>query len=136
MGLLDQVGGALGGALSGAGGGGTKAILLQQLVAMLSKPGALQNLTGAFQNAGLGNILQSWLGSGANLPIDASQITKVLGAGTVGDLAQKAGISEGETASTLSSLLPQVIDKISPGGSAPSEGQLGGMLSSLGKMLG
>ena len=35
MGLLDQVGGALGGAL---GQGGVKAMLLQQLVAMLSKP--------------------------------------------------------------------------------------------------
>jgi uncharacterized protein YidB (DUF937 family) len=136
MGLLDQVGGALGGALSGAGGGGAQAVLLQQVVAMLSKPGALQNLMGAFQNAGLGNILQSWLGTGANLPIDASQITKVLGSGTVSDLAQKAGISEGETASTLSSLLPQVVDKISPDGAVPSQAQLGGLLSSLGKMLG
>jgi uncharacterized protein YidB (DUF937 family) len=135
MGLLDQVGGALGGALGGTGGG-AKAILLQQLIAMLSKPGALQNLMGAFQNAGLGNILQSWLGTGANLPIDASQVTKVLGAGTVGDLAKKAGISEGETAGTLSSLLPQVIDQISPGGAAPSQTQLGGLLASVGKMLG
>ena len=59
MGLLDQVGGALGGALSGAGGGGTKAVLLQQLVAMLSKPGALQNLTGAFQNDTVSRLVLS-----------------------------------------------------------------------------
>jgi uncharacterized protein YidB (DUF937 family) len=31
---------------------------------MLSKPGALRNLIGPFQGAGLGNILQSWLGTG------------------------------------------------------------------------
>lgn len=135
MGLLDQVSGALGGALGGAGGG-TKAILMQQLIGMLSKPGALQNLMSAFQSNGLGNILQSWLGTGANLPIEPAQVKQVLGAGTVSDLAQKAGISEGETASTLSSLLPQIIDKISPSGSAPSQGELGGLLGSLGKMLG
>ena len=135
MGLLDQVSGALGGAMGGTGAG-AKAVLLQQLITMLSKPGALQDLMGSFQKAGLGNVVQSWLGTGTNLPIDASQITKVLGAGTVGDLARKAGISEGETASTLSSLLPQVIDKISPSGDAPSHAQLGGLLSSLGKMLG
>ena len=136
MGLLDQVSGALGGAMGGASGGTAKAMLLQQLIAMLSKPGALQNLMSAFQSNGLGNVLQSWLGTGANLPIDPAQVSKVLGSGTINDLAHKAGLSEGETASTLSSLLPQVIDKLSPGGEAPSQGQLGGLLSGLGKMLG
>jgi YidB-like protein len=43
----------------------------------------------------------------------------VLGSGTVADLAKKAGIGEAETTSTLASLLPQVIDKISPGGKVP-----------------
>jgi uncharacterized protein YidB (DUF937 family) len=136
MGLLDQVGGALGGALGGAGGGGVKAVLLQQLIVMLSKPGALQDLMSSFQSNGLGHILQSWLGTGANLPIDASQVIKVLGSGTIGDLARKAGIGESETATTLSGLLPEVIDKISPGGAAPSQAQLGGLLGSLGKLLG
>ena len=34
------------------------------------------------------------------------------------------------------SLLPQVIDKISPGGKAPGGNDLGGALASLGKLLG
>ncbi len=109
MGLMDQVTGALGGA-SGEAKGGVNAILVQQLISMLSKPGALQNLIGAFQSNGLGNIVQSRLGSGANLPIQPSQLTQVLGSGTVGEL-KKAGISEPETANALSGLLPQVIDK-------------------------
>jgi len=135
MGLLDQVGGALGGAL-GQSGGGVKAILLQQLVAMLSKPGALQQLMSSFKGAGLENILQSWIGTGQNLPISADQVTQVLGGGKVAELAKHAGIGESETANVLSGLLPQVIDKISPGGSAPAQGELGGLLGSLGKLLG
>ena len=55
MGLPDQVTGALG----GAKGMGTNAVLLQQLIGMLSKPGALGALTSAFQKQDLGNVVQS-----------------------------------------------------------------------------
>jgi len=135
MGAFDSIGGALGGVLGGQGQGGVKAILLQQLISMLSKPGALEKVMGAFNGAGLGNILQSWIGTGQNLPISADQVKQVLGSGTVADLAKHAGIGEGETASTLSSLLPQVIDKLSPGGEVPAAGELGGLMGSLGKLL-
>jgi uncharacterized protein YidB (DUF937 family) len=136
MGLLDQIGGAVGGVLGQGGKGGVSALLLQQLIAMLSKPGALGNLTAAFQNAGLGEVLQSWLGNGQNLPISGDQVQQVLGSGTVAELAQKAGIGASDASSLLAGLLPQVIDKLSPGGSLPAQGDLGGMLGSLGKLLG
>ncbi|MBL8266731.1 MAG: DUF937 domain-containing protein [Steroidobacter sp.] len=139
MGLLDQLGSAVGGALGqgqGTGQGGLVAILLPQVIAMLSKPGALGNLTSAFQNAGLGNVLQSWLGSGQNLPISADQVKQVLGSGTIADLAKKAGVGEGDASSALAGLLPQVIDKLSPGGKVPEGDSLGGALASLGKLFG
>jgi uncharacterized protein YidB (DUF937 family) len=136
MGLLDQLGSAVGGALGQGKGGGVNAVLLQQLIAMLSKPGALTNLVSAFQGAGLGNVVQSWLGTGQNLPISADQVQKVLGSGTVADLAKKAGIGEADASSALAGLLPQVIDKLSPGGNLPGQGDLGGALASLGKMFG
>jgi uncharacterized protein YidB (DUF937 family) len=136
MGVLDQFGGAAGSVLGQGKGAGVSAVLLQQLIAMLSKPGALADLTSKFQSAGLGNILQSWIGTGQNLPISADQVQKVLGAGTIADLAKKAGIGEPQTAGALASLLPQVIDKISPGGRVPGASDLGGALGSLGKLLG
>jgi uncharacterized protein YidB (DUF937 family) len=136
MSMLDNLGGALGGVLGQGKGAGVSAVLLQQLVAMLSKPGALANLTDAFQSAGLGNVLQSWIGTGQNLPISADQVREVLGSGTIADLAKKAGIGEPETSSALASLLPQVIDKVTPGGNVPAQNDLGGALASLGKLLG
>lgn len=135
MSLLDQIGGALGGALGQGKGAGVKAVLLQQLVAMLSKPGALGNLTNAFQSAGLGEVLQSWIGTGQNLPISSEQVRNVLGGGTVAELAKSVGIGESETAGVLSGMLPQVVDKITPGGNLPSQADLGGALSALGKLL-
>ena len=136
MGVLDQFGGAVGSVLGQGKNAGVSAVLLQQLIAMLSKPGALANLTNAFQSAGLGNILQSWIGTGQNLPISADQVGKVLGSGTIADLAKKAGIGESETTSALAGLLPQVIDKVSPGGNVPAQNDLGGALASLGKLFG
>jgi uncharacterized protein YidB (DUF937 family) len=136
MSLLDQFGGAAGNVLGQGKGGGVSAVLLQQLIAMLSTPGALAEITTKFQSAGLGNILQSWIGTGQNLPISADQVSKVLGAGTVADLAKKAGVGESETTSALASLLPQVIDKLSPGGKVLGANDLGGTLASLGKLLG
>ncbi len=49
---------------------------------------------------------------------------------------KKAGIGETETTSALAGLLPQVIDKISPGGKAPAANDIGSALGALGKMLG
>ena len=136
MSMLDNLGGAIGSVMGQGKNAGVSAVLLQQLIAMLSKPGALANLANSFQSAGLGNILQSWVGTGQNLPISADQIGKVLGSGTVADLSKKAGIGESETTSALASLLPQVIDKVSPGGNVPAQNDLGGALASLGKMFG
>ncbi len=140
MGLLDQIGGAVGGMLgsgqAGGQGAGASAVLLQQLIGMLSQPGALSNLTNAFQSAGLGNVLQSWLGNGQNLPISGEQVKQVLGSGTVADLGTRAGLSEGDASNVLASLLPSVIDKLSSGGKLPSQADLGSALSSLGKLLG
>jgi uncharacterized protein YidB (DUF937 family) len=132
MGLLDQVAGAL----TGTKGAGVNAVLLQQLMSMLSKPGALSGLMETFQKVGLGRILESWVGSGKNLPISAAQVEQVFGDGTLGDLAAKAGLDKARTASALSGLLPQVIDKLSPQGAMPSGKDLGGLLASVGKLLG
>lgn len=136
MGLLDQIGGALGQGQAGkAAGGGLVAALLPQLISMLSQPGAMGNLTNAFQQAGLGNVLQSWLGTGENLPISGDQVKQVLGAGNVADLGARAGLTETDASNAIASLLPQVMDKLSPGGSLPAQGDLGSALSSLSKLF-
>lgn len=133
MGLLDDL---VGSALGGGKGGGLQAALLQQLVSMLGKPGALANLTAAFDSNGLGNILQSWMGGGQNLPISASQIRQVLGGGMLSQLAGGAKVGEPEAADALTSLLPQVIGKLAPGGKFAEGASLGGLLGSVGKLPG
>ena len=80
MGLLDEVGKALGGgALSGSGlggamGGGGQAALLQALMGLLGGGGGLDGLLRSFQQKGLGDLVGSWVSTGPNLPASAEQI--------------------------------------------------------------
>jgi len=90
--------------------------------------GVLQNL----EKAGLGKEVRSWISSGPNQKIDPKALQDALG-GTVGKVAAKMGVSTEEAAGTIGSILPQIVDRLTPGGKAPAGGLggLGPMLKSL-----
>lgn len=58
------------------------------------------------------------------MPITADQITHVLGSDAVKNLAAKAGISPDQAGSQLASLLPGLIDKLTPNGHTGDAGSL------------
>jgi uncharacterized protein YidB (DUF937 family) len=138
MGLLDSVLGSVMGARQGQGGaaaGGGD--LLKAVVGMLgndSANGGLAGLVQQFQRGGLGNVIQSWISTGQNLPVSADQLSNVLGNDTLGALAQKLGLDPGEVAGQLSQVLPQVVDKLTPNGQMP-QGGLGNVSDLLGQLL-
>lgn len=132
MGLLDMAMGMLGGNQQQSGD--PKAQLLQAAIQMLSsnQGGGLQGLMGTLQNAGLGDALASWIGTGQNMPVSGDQIQQALGdGGQLQQLAQATGLSQGDAASHLSEMLPELIDKLTPNGEVPQGGlgDLAGMLS-------
>ena len=125
MGLLDTIG-SLAGQMGS--GGGAKAALMQAVLGMLAhgnEPGGLGGAGGLgglggllqrFQNAGLGDQVASWIGSGANQPVSADEIKSALGGGPLQTLAEHAGIDEDEAATHLSTMLPQMVDHLTPQG--------------------
>ena len=159
MGLLDSVlgavmsgqqqqsGAATGGAGFGAGGGlggliglvASNPQILQAIIGMLSNDGGqggLGGLMAKFQQAGLGGAMNSWVGPGENQAVSGNQVTSALGEDTISDLAQKMGMSQSDAAGQLSSILPGLIDKLTPNGQAPAgglgnSGDLMGMLGAL-----
>lgn len=134
MGLLDSVIGALGGSQGGPGGQGDA---LQAVIAMLAQGqqggglGGLGGLVQQFEQGGLGNLVASWVGTGQNLPVSADQLQNVLGSDMVAQFAKSLGLSQGDAASQLSQLLPQVVDKMTPQGQLPDAGGLGDLGSVL-----
>lgn len=153
MGLLDSVLGAVMGgqqqqAGTASGGAGLGSLigmlasnpqLLQAITSMLSNDGGhggLGGLMAKFQQAGLGGAMNSWVGPGENQAVSGDQVTSALGEDTISDLAAKMGMSQSDAAGQLSSILPGLIDKLTPNGQAPvgglgNSGDLMGMLSGL-----
>ncbi len=121
MGLLDQVVGAMAGGQSG----GNNA-LLETVMKMVSDPqnGGLQGLIQSFQQGGLGDIVNSWVSNGQNLPISAEQIQSVLGGSSLGNIASQLGMNSEEASGSLASMLPQLIDSLTPNGEVPQGGDL------------
>jgi uncharacterized protein YidB (DUF937 family) len=81
--------------------------------------GGLSAIVAKLQQAGLGNQVNSWLGSGQNLPITADQIKQVLGSNVVRQLAAKYNIPVDQIAEVLAHQLPIAVDKASPDGKLP-----------------
>ena len=153
MGLLDSVlGSVLGGntAQAGAGGGSLGSIIgalasnpqmLQAVTGMLANDGShggLGGLMAKFQQAGLGDVIGSWVGSGNNQPISGDQLHQVLGSDAVSALAGKLGIDMGTATSQLTQILPELINHLTPGGQAPAGGlgSSGDLMGMLGGLLG
>ena len=120
MGLLDQ--GLKGLAQKFLGGGsGAQNPLLEIAANLLADPktGGLNGLVDAFKSKGMNDILSSWISTGQNLPISPDQIVKVLGSGQVQQYAKQFGVSSENITSGLASLLPELIDKLTPEGNIP-----------------
>ena len=165
MGLMDVLGGLLGkkkrsgdgpaaagatlpggielpGALAGLGG---NAALLQAMLPLLTgggslggKLGGLGGMLGKLQSGGLGGKAQSWVGTGANEPVDPDELERALGQDTVAEVATEAGVSHEEARTGLASMLPKLIDHATPGGAVPADDQLSSLVKGLdlGKILG
>ena len=122
MGLLDQIVKGLAGKLLG-GSGGAQNPLLDIALSLLSNPqtGGLGGLAETFKNKGLGEIMSSWISTGQNLPISSDQIQQVLGSDLVQQFAKKLGASNEDVSGGLASLLPGLIDKLTPNGQLPGK---------------
>jgi uncharacterized protein YidB (DUF937 family) len=105
MGLLDGIlGGVIGGEMASVVNG------------LIEKHGGVQGIVKQFEQQGLGETVRSWVGTGANQPISADQVHQALGSGALQELAAKVGLNPQDLAQKLSQILPQAIDKLTPGG--------------------
>jgi uncharacterized protein YidB (DUF937 family) len=86
--------------------------------------GGLGGLLDKFQQGGYGKVINSWIGSGQNEPVQSSQLGTVLGPDIIKVLAQKSGLSEDELTKQLSQILPAVVDTLTPNGRIPTAAEI------------
>ena len=121
--MLDKL---LTGALQGMmGGQNTQDPLMRIIGSLLSNSGGsggLAELIQQFQQAGLGDQAQSWVGRGENMPISIEQLMQVFGAGPMEQMARGAGLDQHQFGARMAELLPQSVDRLTPEGQLPRGG--------------
>jgi outer membrane protein OmpA-like peptidoglycan-associated protein/uncharacterized protein YidB (DUF937 family) len=102
--------------------GNSASPLFSSLLSLIVNPqnGGIAGFFSRFQQAGLGNLVSSWMGHGDNNPISANQLEQVLGGETVGRLAASAGLPVAAAAPAMGFMLPKIIDLLTPDGAIPS----------------
>lgn len=104
------------GLLDGLLGGAAGAEVVTVVNSLIEKHGGVQGIIAQLEQQGLGNTVKSWVGTGANQPISPDQVHQAFGTDTITAMAAKFGLSPQDLASKLSAILPQAIDKLTPGG--------------------
>ena len=124
MALLDQL---LGG-LTGVSGSPLQGVLMNMLGAGGNQTGGagggLGGLLSSFQQAGLGHLVQSWVGNGPNQPVSPHQLQTVFGEDQVQTMSRQSGMAPHDFLSQLSQHLPLVVDSMTPNDRLPDEGTI------------
>jgi uncharacterized protein YidB (DUF937 family) len=144
MGLLDGIlGNVLGGMMGGGNAGNTQqsnnplgnvlgqlggsGVASSALVALafqvLQQNGGISGVVDKFRASGLGQHADSWVGTGANMPVSPDQVKDALGAGGLAQLASKVGISPEQASGGLAQLLPELVSQMTPSGQVPANHQ-------------
>lgn len=118
-GLGDVLGGMLGGGAARGGGAGGLGGLLDQMA-----------------RTGYGEEARSWVSTGQNMPITPDALEQIFGRGGVAEIARQAGVSETDASQGLSALLPEVVDRVTPGGEVPDLDSLAASVNDLTRQLG
>ncbi len=116
-GFLGNAIGQIGGMLLGRGQAGAAGSLISDLVA---QSGGIGGLVSRFQQAGLGEKTNSWIGTGRNLPIGLEELTRVFPPSQIDALAQRYGLPAGLVTQVLAQVVPHAVDTATPAGQLPA----------------
>ncbi len=121
MGLFDSIiGSVLGG--GGQNSGALQSILGSILGGSQGQAGGVGGLVQKMNQAGLGNVVNSWIGNGPNQSIDPQSLGKVFHPDQLNQWSQQTGMSQDSILGSLSKLLPHAVDQATPGGHLPAAG--------------
>ncbi len=110
MGLF---GGLLSDVLGGEAGGMVENVI--------SEHGGVSGLVQQLQQGGLAEAVESWVGSGTNLPVSADQIKQAIDPDTLEKLAADHGLSVDSLCQQLAAHLPKAISHLGTDGAGADD---------------
>lgn len=94
------------------------------LLDLLKDRGGLDGLVRRFHEAGLDDVLASWVSTGPNRPITPDDLAKILDPEQLSELSRRAGVALSRVPEALATLLPTLVDRLTPDGELPGPYQL------------
>lgn len=131
-GILGSVLGQLGGAVqqpsqqnNTAGGSNASALLIAVLplvLAWIQKQGGLQGALDQLRGQGISSQVDDWVstGPGENAAVNPQQVQSLFDEADIEQIAQETQATKQDIYSAISSVLPQIIDSLTPQGSQTS----------------
>ncbi|HGM9732604.1 TPA: YidB family protein [Proteus mirabilis] len=101
--------------------GGEKINQFKTVLEWVETQGGIEGLVKQFNSAGLSELIQSWISTGSNLPINAEQIIQVFSSPVINELAAKINMNTAEASDMAAQYLPKLVDKLTPEGVIPKE---------------
>jgi uncharacterized protein YidB (DUF937 family) len=86
----------------------------------LNQPGGIAALLQQFTSNGLAEHVESWISSGANMPIAAEHVQQALSNEQVQAMVQRTGLPVDVLLPLVAKLLPHAVDQATPDGQAPT----------------
>jgi uncharacterized protein YidB (DUF937 family) len=83
--------------------------------------GGLGELADRFRQAGQGETVDSWVGTGPNKDVAPRELETVIGPDVLATLSQQTGLSQEELLARLSRELPRAVDQYTPHGRLPTD---------------
>lgn len=84
----------------------------------------LTDLIGKLNAGGNAPQVNSWVGTGANMPIQPGQLGSALGQQAINELSARTGLNAQELLNQLSLVLPQLVNNLTPAGRLPTPDEL------------
>jgi len=95
--------------------------LLSSLLSLINDtPGGLTTFLDRFRKAGLGDTVSSWLTNAPQRPVSEMTLESAVGRDWIDKIASKAGLSYSAASSALGFMIPNLVQRLTPGGVVPS----------------
>lgn len=137
------LGGILGSVLGGQNSSRSSALMLivvPMVLSWIQRNGGFSGALDKLRGQGLADQTQSWVGQDTNQEIDASHVQNLFDSDEINQVAQQANTSPEQVYGAIASVLPEVVNSLTPQGANSDHNQanneIGNMLGSLGSLLG
>jgi uncharacterized protein YidB (DUF937 family) len=111
--------------------------ILQQVLAVRDGDNqGVAAIISKFEAAGLGQHVQSWVGTGENAPVSGDQVAQAFSPEQIEGWATQAGTTPDAMKEVLAQALPHMVDHLTPGGAVPDGTEMPDLSGLLARFMG